>query len=111
MVTLEDVLEELVGELLTDHGRRVEQQIVERDATSWLVDGSVSIADLLERLGRQHLVASAPRNVSSVAGLVLERLGHLPSAGEKTTWHDLSLEVIALDNQRIDRIEVTIIPP
>jgi len=110
MVTLEDVLEELVGELLTDQRHGVEQQIVQRDATSWLVDGSVSIADLLERLGRQHLLAGAPRSVSSVAGLVLEILGHLPTAGEKAVWHDLSLEVIALEHQRIDRLVVTIVP-
>ncbi len=109
MVTLEDVLEELVGELLTDHHQRVEQQIVQRDATSWTIDGSVSIADMLERLGRQHLLASAPRSVSSVAGLVLELLGHLPVAGEKATWHDLSFEVVALEHQRIDRLGVAIV--
>jgi putative hemolysin len=110
MVTLEDVLEELVGELLTDHHRGSQQPIVERDATSWLVDGSVSIADLLERLGRQHLLAGAPRHVSSVAGLVLEILGHLPATGEKAVWHDLSFEVVALEQQRIDRLLVTIVP-
>jgi CBS domain containing-hemolysin-like protein len=111
MVTLEDVLEELVGELLTDHHQRVEQQIVQRDALHWEVEGSVSIADLLERLGRQNLLESAPRTVSSVAGLVLELLGRLPQAGEKATWHDLSFEVVALENQRIDRLLVTITPP
>jgi putative hemolysin len=110
MVTLEDVLEELVGELLTDHHQRVEQQIVQRDATTWTVDGSVSIADLLERLDRQHLLTGAPRNVSSVAGLVLDRLGHFPSVGEKAVWHDLTFEVAAVENQRIDRLLVTIVP-
>jgi len=106
MVTLEDVLEELVGELLTDHHVRVEQQIVQRDANSWLVDGAVSIADLLERLGRQHHLESAPRNVSSVAGLVLELVGRLPAVGEKAVWHDLALEVVDLDGRRIDRVLV-----
>ncbi len=110
MVTLEDVLEELVGELLTDHHQHVEQQIVQRDATSWLVDGTVSIADMLERLGRQHLVADAPRSVSSVAGLMLELLGRLPAVGETATWHDLSLAVVAIENQRIVRVSVTVPP-
>src|SRR5260221_4766121 len=59
MVTLEDVIEELVGELLTENHERVEQQIVQADKTNWLVDGHVSIADLLERLGHQHLLADA----------------------------------------------------
>jgi putative hemolysin len=111
MVTLEDVLEELVGELLTDHHQRVEQQIVPRSEGGWLVDGSVSIADLLERLGRQHLTSSAPRSVSSVAGLVLELIGRMPTIGEKTAWHDLSLEVVDLDGRRIDRVLVMAVPP
>lgn len=108
MVTLEDVLEELVGELLTDHHERVEQLIVARDDSSWLVDGSVSIADLLERLGRPHLVRHAPKSVSSVAGLILEQLGRIPAVGEKTTWHDLDLEVVDLDGQRIDKVLVKV---
>lgn len=110
MVTLEDVIEELVGELLTEHHKRGDQQIVERDKSSWLADGSVSIADLLERLGRQHLLADAPRHVSSVAGLVLELLGRIPAPGEKTSWHDLELEVVDLDDKRIDHVKVTIVP-
>jgi CBS domain containing-hemolysin-like protein len=41
---------------------------------------------------------------------VLELLGHLPVAGETATWHDLAFEVVALENQRIDRLVVTIVP-
>jgi putative hemolysin len=108
MVTLEDVLEELVGELLTDHHDRVEQLIVSRDDSSWLVDGTVSIADLLERLGRQRLLREAPKHVSSVAGLVLAQLGRMPSVGEKITWHDLQIEVLDLDGRRIDQVLVTV---
>jgi putative hemolysin len=111
MVTLEDVLEELVGELLTEHHDRVEQLIVARDESSWLVDGAVSIADLLKRLGRLRLLPDAPKNVSSVAGLMLAQLGRIPSVGEKTRWHDLELEVMDLDGRRIDRVLVTVVPP
>jgi putative hemolysin len=107
MVTLEDVIEELVGEVLTEHHDRVEQLIVPRESGGWLVDGAVSIADLLERLGRPDLVPLAPRNVSSVAGLVLNQLGRMPQIGERTKWHGLELEVVDLDGQRIDRVLVT----
>src|SRR5262249_50349780 len=108
MVTLEDVLEELVGELLTEHHARTEQLIVPRDATSWLVDGAVSIADLLERLGRQGYLEDAPKSVSSVAGLVLGELGRIPNVGEKVAWRDLELEVVDMDGRRIDRLLVTV---
>lgn len=108
MVTLEDVLEELVGELLTEHHVPTEQLIVPRDERSWLVDGAVSIADLLERLHRQQYLAQAPKSVSSVAGLVLDELGHIPVVGEKVDWHDLEIEVVDMDGRRIDRVLVTI---
>lgn len=107
MVTLEDVLEELVGELLTEHHKSVAQMIVRRDDKSWLVDGQVSIADLLDHLGRRNLIQAAPRHVSSVAGLVLDMLGRIPSVGELVVWQDLRLEVVDMDGQRIDRLIVS----
>jgi putative hemolysin len=106
MVTLEDVLEELVGELLTEHHERVEQMIVPDEQGGWLVDGTVSLADLLERLGCKTQRASLPRNVSSVAGLVLEELGRLPQLGEQVIWQGLRFEVVDLDGRRIDRLRV-----
>ncbi|MFN6106186.1 MAG: hemolysin family protein [Planctomycetaceae bacterium] len=106
MVTLEDVLEELVGELLTEHHERVEQMIVPDDQGGWLVDGMVSLADLVERIGGAAQRANLPRNVSSVAGLVLDELGRLPLLGEQITWQGLRFEVVDLDGRRIDRLRV-----
>ena len=107
MVTLEDVLEELVGELLTTHHERLEQLVVRRDDGSWLVDGAVSIADLLKVLNRPRLLPLAPRHVTSVGGLVLAQLGRMPTVGESVTWQELQLEVVDLDGRRIDRVLVT----
>ena len=106
MVTLEDVLEELVGELLTEHHERVEQMIVPDEQGGWLVDGMVSLADLVERIGGTAQRANLPRNVSSVAGLVLDELGRLPQLGEQVTWQGLRFEVVDLDGRRIDRLRV-----
>jgi len=106
MVTLEDVLEELVGELLTEHHERVEQMIVADEQGGWLVDGTVSLADLLEAIGCTRLMPQLPRNVSSVAGLVLDELGRIPNLGEQVSWQGLRLEVVDLDGRRIDRLRV-----
>ena len=71
----------------------------------------VSLADLLERIGAKAQRASLPRNVSSVAGLVLDELGRLPQLGEQVTWQGLRFEVVDLDGRRIDRLRVAKIVP
>lgn len=111
MVTLEDVMEQLVGESSADLHESDEQSIVQRDDTSWLVDGTVNIDDLLEHLHREHLSEHSPKNVSTVAGLFLSELGRMPAVGDKTTWNDLQLEVVDMDGQRIDKLLVSIASP
>jgi putative hemolysin len=60
----------------------------------------------LERIGCSGQRANLPRNVSSVAGLVLDELGRLPQLGEQVTWQGLRFEVVDLDGRRIDRLRV-----
>ena len=81
MVTLEDVFEELVGEIHDEHRRDREQEIVRREDGSWLVDGGMSIDDLVETLGLKAVEAPATRRYSTVAGLVLRQLGRIPAIG------------------------------
>jgi putative hemolysin len=104
MVTLDDVLQELVGELLTEHQQANQRQIVVRPEGGWLVEGTVSVPDLLEFLGKTRLLVDAPRGVSSVAGLVLHVLGRLPEPGESASWQGLNFEVVDLDGRRIDKL-------
>jgi putative hemolysin len=109
MVTLEDVVQELVGEIRDEHGREDEQQFVQRDENSWLVDGSLSIGDFIDHLAIRS--DNGPRNFSTVSGLILDRLGRIPSIGDKTDWNGFDLEVVDMDGQRIDRILVTRLAP
>ena len=110
MVTMEDVFEELVGEIHDEHRRDKEQEIVRREDGSWLVDGSVSIDDLAESLGLKQLESSATRRFSTVAGLVLLQLGRIPEIGARTSFDGIELEVVDMDGQRIDRVLVTFPP-
>ena len=50
MVTLEDVVEEIVGEMRDEHRRHEEQKFFQRDDRSWLIDGTMSVADMIDRL-------------------------------------------------------------
>jgi putative hemolysin len=106
MVTLEDVVEEMVGKLRYDHYRHEEQEFVQRDEKSWLVDGAVSIADLLDRLEMRDVELAQDRGFSTVGGLILNQLGHIPSVGDKAEWRGLQLEVVDMDGLRIDRVLV-----
>jgi putative hemolysin len=107
MVTLEDVVEEIVGEMRDEHRRHEEQKFVKRDDNSWLVDGTVSIADLIDRLQISPDDSWEGRGFSTVAGLILDRLGHIPAIGDTAEWDGLSLEVVDMDGQRIDRVLIT----
>lgn len=108
MVTLEDVFEELVGEIHDERSRDEEQDIVRRDDGSWLVDGSVSVDDLADALKYRPLESATSRRYSTVAGLVLHQLGSIPAVGAVTHFEDLRLEVVDMDGQRIDRILVSL---
>jgi putative hemolysin len=107
MVTLEDVVEEIVGEIRDEHRRHEEQKFVQRDENSWLVDGTLSIADLFERLDLPEDDTWEGRGFSTIAGLILDQLGHIPSIGDDVQWNGLGLEVVDMDGQRIDRVLIT----
>jgi putative hemolysin len=107
MVTLEDVVEEIVGEIRDEHRRHEEQKFVQRDDNSWLIDGTVSVDDLIDKLEIDAEEDWEGRGFSTVAGLILDRLGHIPSIGDSADWDGLHLEVVDMDGQRIDRVLVT----
>jgi putative hemolysin len=110
MVTLEDVVQELVGEIRDEHRRDQDQLFVQRDDHTWLVDGGVSMGDFIEHFSIR--ADNEPRNFSTVSGLILDRLGRIPTIGDKTEWNGYDIEVVDMDGQRIDRILVTrLFPP
>jgi putative hemolysin len=106
MVTLEDVLEELVGEIRDEHRREKTDLFIQRDESTWLVDGMVSVSDLIERLKIRHSDGIEARGFNTISGLILDRLGRIPSVGDATDWDGLRLEVMSMDGQRIDQILV-----
>ena len=102
MVTLEDVLEELVGEIHSEHHRDRDAPFVDRGDGSWLVDGGAGVEALAEVFGLR--LDPGPRDYSTVSGLVLARLERIPSTGDKTDWQGLSIEVVDMDGRRIDKL-------
>jgi len=108
LVTMEDVLEELVGEIYDEHRRDEEQETVRRDETSWLVSGTVNLRDLVEVVGLPELHSGTPQNVNTVGGLIQWLLGRIPDVGDRTSWNGLLLEVTDMQGVRIGRILVSV---
>jgi putative hemolysin len=107
LVTLEDVLEAIVG-VIHDEYRPRSEEMVRQDETHWLANGSVSLEDLLEAIGRPELRSLAPDEISTVAGLIQSQLDRIAAAGDRATWHGLTLEVLDTDGQRIGHVRVTV---
>lgn len=103
IVTLTDIMEALVGEV-QEQGE--EQEIIEREDGSVLVDGQCSFYVFLEYFDREDLYAQNDYN--TLSGLILEELKHIPTAGEKFTWEDFEFEIVDMDGVRIDKVIVTV---
>jgi len=104
MVTLEDVLEELVGEIHDEHRREEQHAFMQRDDGSWLVDGGASVEDLAKRF--ELKLGATSREYSTVSGLVLAKLERIPVAGDIVRWQGLVVEVVDMDGRRIDKLLV-----
>ena len=102
LVTFEDVLEELVGEIHDEYRTARDTAFVQREDGSWLVDGGASIEDLIDTI--EIKVESGTRDYSTVSGLVLSQLERIPSTGDITQWHGLIIEVVDMDGRRIDKV-------
>jgi putative hemolysin len=108
MVTFEDVLEELVGEIHDEHRHDEEQRIVQRDPRSWLVDGRLPIYELQEHLPDGVHLAPDAESATTVGGFVLAKLDELPKLGNVVQCGDVHIEVVDMDGTRVDRLLVVL---
>ena len=104
MVTLEDVLEELVGEIHDEHRREEARAFVQREDGSWLVDGGAGMEELAKRFDLK--LDAMPREYSTISGLVMTELERIPVAGDVVRWRGLVVEVVDMDGRRIDKLLV-----
>jgi putative hemolysin len=104
LVTLEDVLEELVGEIHDEHRRDEAKAFVQREDGSWLVEGGAGVEELARRLDVK--LGDVSRDYSTVSGLVLAELERIPASGDIVRWQGLVIEVVDMDGRRIDKLLV-----
>jgi len=106
IVTQHDLAENIFGEL-PDIDDTDEPEIVKRDDGSYLVDGSAAYEDVMELLGLENEVTS--NGHETISGLVLEKMGKIPHAGESVLIEGYKFEVLDMDGLRIDKLLISII--
>lgn len=104
MVTMDDLLDALVGEA-TDI-EQIEYQLKQRAENSWVVDGQYSLIDFLKYFGL-HLPEEQYNEFTTVADLLLLQSSKVPEVGDTAQVDDYLLEIVDKDGQRIDKILVT----
>jgi len=103
LVTTNDVLEAITGEVVTAARQSDKPAAVKRADGSWLVDGALPFAEF-EELFKPENRGEKVGNFQTVAGFVLYRLGRIPSAAESFEWKNLRFEIVDMDGRRIDKI-------
>ncbi len=106
LVTIEDLVEEIVGEIRDEvdpHAR----DIVKESQTSYLVAGQTELAQIADQL---HVDVEG-RDYSTVAGLLLAHLGHVPAPGEKFEKDGLVFEVLEANRRTVLKVRMKVAPP
>ena len=101
IVTMEDILEELVGEIWDEHD---EEEVFLRKIApdTWLVDAGMDFDDFAE-----FFQLKTDSEMVSVSGWVMEQFGRVPEAGDSFVFESLTVRVTRVENHRIEEIQVT----
>lgn len=103
LITLEDLLEEIVGEIRDEYDKDEEDLIRRISDTEFVIAGSMKLDDINDALG----LSLESEDYDSLGGFIIEYLDHLPVAGESiTTKEEIRLVVDSVDKNRIDRIHM-----
>lgn len=104
VVSMEDILEELVGDIWDEHDEIIEQ-IIKIDETHYKVKGHADLEDLFELIG-----IDVELDVSTVNGWVTDELGKIPTAGDQFRFHNLLVSVMSADMKKVLEVMIEVIP-
>ena len=104
LVTVEDVVEELVGEIRDEYDMEADPIVREGDDT-FVFSAKVAIGDMAERLGRE-IREIEDGAFETVGGYVLARVGRVPAVGERFTFDDLEVEILEAERRRIHKVRI-----
>lgn len=108
MITLEDLLEEIVGEIRDEYDADEEELIQEAGERTWLVEGSMKLDDINDALG----TSLDSEDYDSIGGIVIESLNRLPEDGEEVVLQNgIHLKVQGVEQNRVKKVLMTLPEP
>ena len=102
LVTLEDVVEEVIGEMRDPYDNE-EADVLKQSDGSFVVDGSITIYDLEEEI---EIKFPAERDYDTLAGFILEKLTEIPTSGEHVEYENMIFTVQTIKNNRIEKVRI-----
>jgi putative hemolysin len=108
LATIEDILEEIVGEIRDEFDVEEEQPIQELKEGVLLVEGGVPLNDLAEQ---HNLPVEETSSYRTIAGFILSRLERIPRGGETVTHNGYRFTIVDMDGRRIAKVKIEKIEP
>lgn len=106
MMTLNDILEAIVGDIgPTDDD---DYEITEREDGSYLIDAQIPFYDFLSRFEKTEYMNEGEHDFNTLAGFILHQLRTIPETGETLEWKGFTFEIIDMDRNRIDKVLLTL---
>ena len=105
IVTMEDILEELVGEIWDEHDE-IEEPIQKIDDNTYILDGSVTLDDFCD-----HFDVKSDSNSVSLGGWVMDQMECIPDEGDSFEFENLTITVSKTDDHRVEEVTVTVNTP
>ena len=105
LITIEDVLEQIVGEIEDEHDFEEEAFILQRSEHEYNIKALTEIDDFNEHFGTRY----SDDDFDTVAGLVIKSFGHVPERGERTQIDGFLFEVLRADNRRVHLLRMTLV--
>lgn len=106
LVTLNDILEAIVGDIASHDQKGDNPGAVQREDGSWLVDGMQTIEDFKELMNFDKLPEEGNDTYQTLGGFVMMQLGRIPKPGDHFIHDDVRFEVLDMDGNRVDKVLV-----
>lgn len=105
LITMEDILEELVGEIWDEHDE-VTKEFTQVAENEYIVLGSVAVNDVMEQFGLPDVETDSV----TVGGWVIDLLGKIPDDGDQVTYANLQITVVKTESRRINELKIIVLP-